>query len=53
MTPLELEALIDMVEADYEAMEQHEDRTALLRSYLASEEGDWTDAVCSLIDMGV
>jgi phage baseplate assembly protein W len=53
MTPDERAALIDMVEADYEAMDRYEERFELLRALATTVEGDWTDGVDALVDLGV
>jgi len=54
MTPLEREALIDLIEADYEAMDNYEERFDLLRILATTLDcEDWTDGVDILADLGV
>jgi hypothetical protein len=53
MTAQEREALVDMVEADYEAMDQFEERFELLRAFLVSTDDDVFRAVDALVDLGV
>jgi hypothetical protein len=52
MTPLEREALIDMVEAENEQADyEWQERYDLLMSLIASDEAGWEDLAIEMADM--